>query len=672
MQNLSISTHNTKLYSIYNVRQILFVVLLMFTHLCVKRSAAQSSIGRDSRFDVWHGFEREHFAFNGRTAWLVKPKSALSGNPWVWRAHFPDWHTDVDSILLSHGFHIAYINTNDMFGSPAAMQIWDTFHEHMVAKRGLAERVALEGVSRGGLYIYNWAKRNPLKASCIYAEAPVCDFKSWPGGKGKGAGSEGDWKAVLSNYRFSEDEAMEYKNNPIDQLEGLAACKVPILHSIGLNDKIVPNEENTFPLVNAYIRLGGIATVYPMTRGPQNLEGHHFTIENPERIADFIAANSYPVKKIIDPSIYHQIRHGLQNSFIKFSNEKVGRVAFMGGSITEWGAWRDKVCNYLTERFPDTKFEFINAGISSTGSTPGAFRFEQDVLSKGKIDLFFEEAAVNDPTNNFNGVAQIRGMEGIVTHALKSNPFMDIVVMHFVDPDKIKSYNNGVIPEVIENHEKVAKRHQVNSINLAKEVRDRIAAGEFTWEQDFKDLHPSLYGHEVYARSIKSFLDKAYDAVDTNADVKEHQLNKLIDQFSYSNASYLPIQSAELTNGWRLVEQWQPTDGAGTRHQYVNIPALVATEPGAEMRLQFSGKAIGICIAAGPDAGIIEYSIDGRSYKSLDLYTQWSGGLHLPWYFILDDQLSNKKHRLSIRISTKKNQQSKGNACRIFYFLNNQ
>jgi hypothetical protein len=57
-----------------------------------------------------------------------------------------------------------------MFGAPAAMQIWNAFHAYMVSK-GFAERVALEGVSRGGLYVYNWPKRNPLKVACIYAEA---------------------------------------------------------------------------------------------------------------------------------------------------------------------------------------------------------------------------------------------------------------------------------------------------------------------------------------------------------------------------------------------------------------------------------------------------------------------------------------------------------------------
>ena len=651
------------------IRKLLAIVIFLF---CFQINySVGASINIDKQ-DQWHGFTRTTFSFNSRTAWIVQPTNALAGKPWVWRAHFPDWHTDIDSILLTKGFHIAYINTNDMFGSPASMQIWDAFYNYMVAEKGFASKVALEGVSRGGLYIYNWAKRNPLKVSCIYAEAPVCDFKSWPGGKGISKGSPSDWELALKNYGFTEAEALAYRDNPIDNLGGLAAVKVPILHSIGLNDKIVPNDENTFILINNYIKLGGIATVVPMTKGEQKLEGHHFNIENPEKIASFIESNSYPVKPIFEPSTFHVMRSTMNNSFIKFSKEKKGRVAFMGGSITEGSGWREKVCSYLVEKFPNTKFEFINAGISSTGSTPGAFRLEKEVLSKGIIDLFFEEAAVNDKTNGFNAAAQIKGMEGIIRHARINNPLMDIVVMHFVDPEKIADYKNGTIPDVIINHEKVADHYKVNTINLAKEVATRIEAGEFTWKEDFRDLHPSPYGHEIYARSIKHFLNKAFDKIEMSADYAPHMLPNMLDQYSYAGGNYLSVKNASSTSGWSVVENWKPIDGAGTRKQYVDIPALIAEKPGAEMKLKFSGQAIGICIVSGPDAGIIEYSVDGKKFKQVDLFTQWSSGLHLPWYIMLEDALKKKEHTLVVRISGEKNQKSKGNACRILHFLVNQ
>jgi len=73
----------------------------------------------------------------------------------------------------------------------------------------------------------------------------------------------------------------------------------------------------------------------------------------------------------------------------------------------------------------------------------------------GPVDLLFEEAAVNDATNERSSQEQIRGMEGIVRHVRTASATTDIVIMHFVDPDKMESYRKGQIPEVIINHEKV-------------------------------------------------------------------------------------------------------------------------------------------------------------------------------------------------------------------------
>ena len=646
------------------------ISLLLMCLLFLSNVFAQNQ--RDTTYtDQRQGFEREHFVFQGRKAWLIKPTKGLPGKPWVWRAHFPEWHTEVDSILLSEGFHIVYLNTNDMFGSNAAMQIWDAFYEYLVRQRGFSPIVALEGVSRGGLYVYQWAKRNPLKVSCIYAEAPVCDIKSWPGGKGKGKGSPQDWNKLLTEYQFSEADALGFLDNPMDNLQGLAACKIPILHSVSLKDSIVPYLENTFPLVQRYLNLGGPATIMPMTKGKQTLEGHHFPIENPERIAQFIKFHTLQKRSPLPASDFHVLRSDFQQSFLKFKNEKKGVVAFMGGSITESDGWRNKVCQYLNEKFPETNFEFINAGIASTGSTPGAFRLSSEVLAKGKIDLLFEEAAVNDRTNGFDSLAQIRGMEGIVRQAKRYNPKMDIVLMHFVDPEKLIDYQQGVIPSEIQNHERVAEHYQVNSIHLAKEVFERIKNKEFTWADDFKDLHPSPFGQEVYFQSIKTFLNNAFNPLSKNDVNTAYTLPNILNDGSYDKARYLSIKNAEIKSDFLMVDSWKPKDGAGTRKQYVNIPALIGEIPDATFQLEFTGNTIGICVASGPDAGIISYSIDGKPFKKLDLFTVWSENLHLPWYLMLGQSLNEKKHILRVRILSEKNQKSKGNACRILHFLVN-
>jgi sialidase-1 len=370
-------------------------------------------------------------------------------------------------------------------------------------------------------------------------------------------------------------------------------------------------------------------------------------------------------------TLYRPVRGGLTNSFIRFVCDGVGRVAFLGGSITENPGWRDSVCSYLRERFPQTRFEFVSAGIASTGSTPGAFRLEHDVLSKGKVDLLFEEAAVNDATNGFDTQAQVRGMEGIVRHARMANVAMDIVLMYFVDPDKMASYNKGAIPTEIRTHDAVALHYNLPSVNLAREVTDRINAGEFTWERDFKDLHPSPFGQNIYYRSIRKLLEACWNTLDLQASPVAYPLPDPLDRFSYCRGAYLDIRLASALKGWSLVDRWKPTDGKETRKGFADVPMLVGEEPGASLELAFSGTAVGLCVAAGPDAGIIEYSVDGGPFKKQDTFTLWSKWLHLPWYYVLESELPAGSHRIRIRISADKNSESAGHACRVVQFLVN-
>jgi lysophospholipase L1-like esterase len=622
---------------------------------------------------TWKGWVRYNFSFKGRACRLVCPEKPANGNPWVWNARFPDWHTEIDSILLSEGFYITNINTDEFNGSPEGVKIWDEYFRYLTDSLKLENRVALEGISRGGLYVYNFAKKYPYRVSCIYCEAPVCDFKSWPGGLGKGKLSPPDWKLILKAYGFKNDaEAVSYKDNPVDNLEKLAAAKVPVLHMIGLTDSIVPPAENSFILIDRYIRLGGPATVIPCTIGKRELGGHHFVIETPMLVAGFILRNTRAFRNKLKCGDYQNIREGLNNSFIRFGKEKSGKVAFLGGSITHNSGWRDSVCRTIQKRFPGTVFEFINAGIPSLGSVPDAFRISNDVLSKGRIDLLFVEAAVNDRTNAFAVQSQIRAMEGIVRQARKANPEMDIVFMYFVDPDKIKDYNNGVTPVEIMNHDKVAGYYGLPSVNLAKEVTDRIYNKEFTWEGDFKDLHPSPFGQQIYFQSISKLLDNCWTPDKIKYDnLTNYSMPSKLDPFSYDNGKLISASMAHRTDSWIINDNWRPDDKAGTREGYVNVPMLICSSPGKILKFSFKGTAVGLAVASGPDAGIIDYSIDNEGWKSLDLFTQWSSSLHLPWFVTLGDDLKKGSHTLRLRLNSKSNQASKGTVCRIRYFYVN-
>ncbi len=234
----------------------------------------------------YHGFARYDFPVEGTRATVVAPKHTATGKPWIWRAEFFDHRPELDLALLERGFHLVYIEVGNTFGSPPAVKRWDTFYQELTHSYGLSPKPVLEGLSRGGLYVYNWAAANPTKVAVILGDNPVCDFKSWPGGKGKGPGSPDDWQKLLKDYGFaSEAEALAYTKNPVDNLKPLAKAHVPIIHLAADADEVVPYEENTVLLKERYEKLGGTIKVIVK----HGFKHHPHGLDDPTPLVEFIA-----------------------------------------------------------------------------------------------------------------------------------------------------------------------------------------------------------------------------------------------------------------------------------------------------------------------------------------------------------------------------------------------
>ena len=237
----------------------------------------------------WNGFDRYDFEFKGRPAIVVVPREPLPGRPWAWRGEFFGAFANADVALVERGFHLAYLGVPDLFGSPVAVAAWNEFHQALTTTYRLAAKVALIGLSRGGLYCYNWAAANPEKVACIYADAPVCDFKSWPGGRpkglGHGDGSEVEWARLLAAYGFRSDaEAIASRAAPVDNLQPLAEARIPLLHVYGDADTVVPWQENTGVVADRYRQLGGSITLIPKPG-----IGHHpHGLTDPAPIVEFV------------------------------------------------------------------------------------------------------------------------------------------------------------------------------------------------------------------------------------------------------------------------------------------------------------------------------------------------------------------------------------------------
>ncbi|MDP6635887.1 MAG: SGNH/GDSL hydrolase family protein [Phycisphaerae bacterium] len=386
------------------------------------------------------------------------------------------------------------------------------------------------------------------------------------------------------------------------------------------------------------------------------------------------AAKAPPAKQpvTVGDSNFH-LRGCLKNSRIQFTRGKTGHVAFIGGSITEMNGYRPMVCSLLTKRFSETKFTFTDAGISSTCSTSGAGRLSTHVLGKGPVDLFFIEFAVNDDQDAGHALREcIRGMEGVIRHARTFNPNMDIVITYFVNPGMVKTINAGKNPIPMTGHKKVAEYYSISTIDLAREVAQQIKAETLTWKK-FGGTHPAPFGNAMCTKMIEKLMDEAW-AKPLAADAKKtaHKMPaKPIDPQSYFNARFVDPAKAKIKSGWKLgVPDWKSLKG-GKRGRFTKIDMLCAEAPGAELTLEFTGKGIGAYVSAGPDAGVLEATIDGAKPVKVDLYHRYSRGLHYPRTVMFSADLKPGKHTLILKTVAIEGREQGGTAARIMQFVAN-
>lgn len=605
-------------------------------------ASAQGTIEENlSRFKPAKGEYSNHvkleFQVEGREAALVIPENPAPGNPWIWRPAFLGAFPSVDEALLQKGWYLAYYDVTHLYGSPRSVRTSKSFYNAMV-DAGLAEKVVVEGFSRGGYFAFAWADAYPETVAAIYADAPVCDITSWPGRE-----SGQLWNDFLEEWGVKDEEVdSDFRGNAIQHLPRIAEAGIPVMTVCGAVDRTVPYDQNMKKVRKAYQDMGG---VIEQILKP-DCDHHPHSLEDPEPVVDFLTRYSPGYE---DRQHIH-LRGSLDNAMKAMTVDRKATVAFLGGSITEMRGWREQVEDDLRQRFPDTEFKFIEAGISSLGSTPHAFRFEEDVLAHGIPDLLFVEAAVNDDTNYFGPREQVLGMEGIIRHALNANPRMDIIMLHFIYDPFVPMLTSGETPDVILNHERVANRYHITSIDLAQEISDRIQAGELTWKQ-FGGTHPAWLGHKYYTAAIGKVLDMSTKPASEYSSAK-HVLPEPLDAACYEGGKMLPLEAATKLKGFHIDPSWVPAQKDGKpylRERYVNCPTLVA-EDGGSLVLEFDGRAVGLYHVCGPQAGTIAWSIDGSAWKTKDTLTEWSGYVHLPWVTMLADDLRPGHHVLKLKV----------------------
>ena len=87
---------------------VLIFVLLTLQALTDNQECHESPETFSDSTSCWKGFTRYHFNVDGRKAFITTPKNAQDKKEWVWRARFPEWHTEMDEIPCYYAWSLQF------------------------------------------------------------------------------------------------------------------------------------------------------------------------------------------------------------------------------------------------------------------------------------------------------------------------------------------------------------------------------------------------------------------------------------------------------------------------------------------------------------------------------------------------------------------------------------
>ncbi|MDB5110321.1 MAG: hypothetical protein JWR67_1435 [Mucilaginibacter sp.] len=256
---------------------------------------------KDTKFDVFshidlpqktssfYGYPCADFTLDGRKCKVVKPKWSAKGHPWIWRTRFWGHEPQTDIALLQRGFHLVYYDAAELLGNNENIKDWNDFY-NLLHKAGLGKKSVMEGMSRGGVYVFNWAAVNANKVACVYVDNPLLNIPSWASGPMKTPEVKNDmFEAFKKDYNLTTDEQVrQFKGSPVDKVSAIVKGRYPILILCADADEEVSPADNTLLFEQKVKALNGDITVMHKP----GFKHHPHSLPNPTPIVDFILKGS--------------------------------------------------------------------------------------------------------------------------------------------------------------------------------------------------------------------------------------------------------------------------------------------------------------------------------------------------------------------------------------------
>lgn len=232
----------------------------------------------------WNGFACEQFQFEEHDALIIYPEKSngyLAVKTEYWGA-FPE---AIEIPLLKNGFHLCFIKNDNRWGTDSDIERKARFMRHVQARCELKERCVLVGMSCGGLFAIKLTAKYPELVQCLYLDAPVLNYMSFPCGFGVAEPKESVLPEAMNALKLSNiSELLCYTDMPMNKLDALVKNRIPAVVVTGDSDRLVPYCENGIMLERAYTDAGIDLEVYIKP----DADHHPHGLEDPEPALQFI------------------------------------------------------------------------------------------------------------------------------------------------------------------------------------------------------------------------------------------------------------------------------------------------------------------------------------------------------------------------------------------------
>ncbi len=293
-------------------------------------------------------------------------------------------------------------------------------------------------------------------------------------------------------------------------------------------------------------------------------------------------------------------------------------VAYLGGSITQGSSAGNERCyaklttDWLKEKFPEAKINYVNAGIGATGSYIGVFRTDRDVLVH-KPDLVFIDFSVNDTTEHTQ--RNIESYEGVLRKLWLSESAPAIVTIAMTQ-------ENGTSFQ--KQHSEICMGYDIPMISYKDAILDVIENGHIVWKDISDDnIHPNVPGHAVLTELITSYLQGVIDELDTIDTEAESDFSTVISSDKYSTASIIVPENDTPVDatGWET-----KLDIFGNFGGYWQVRSAEGTFEGVNpLKFEVEAKSIGIFYGKLTNKGAtFDVIVDGKVAKTIN--SDFSGG----------------------------------------------